>query len=325
MSKSTAAWLRLFSQSPDANPDSDRELLSRYAEQGDRAALEAMIHRYAGLVYGVCRRQLSNPADVDDAVQAVFLVLMKKPQAVRNPGALPAWLHGTARRTALKLRSRRRTEDAVDVPTNDVDPSWAEVRVAIDAELADLPAKYQGPIIRVLVLEETQPQAAAELGLSLSTLKRRLEAGRERLKRRLERRGIQPMFLLGPLPGLDRLGLGHLDQLARPFVQALPHSTTAIQLSQGVLFAMLQTKLKVWTVGFMLTATAVTGGGFVAVQGQQGPGPGTTPAPAGKPAAKAGGDQTKDLATRVKQLETVNEQLRTEIRTMQDEKAGMLY
>ena len=321
----TAAWLRLLTLPPD--PESDRDLLHRYAELGDRAALETLIHRHAGLVYGVCRRLLSNPADVDDAVQAVFLVLMKKPTAVRNPGALPAWLHGTARRTALKLRSRRRTEAAVDVPTTDADPSWAEVRTAIDAELANLPAKYQGPVIRVLVLEETQPQAAAELGLSLSTLKRRLDAGRECLKRRLERRGIQPLFLLAPLPGVDRLGTAALHAVARPLLSN-GHSVVALELSQGVIFAMLQMKLKVWTVGLMLTAGTITGTGFVAVQGQQGTGPGTTPAPAakgkGEPVKPVPDAKPIDLRTRVGELEAINEQLRTEIISMNFEKSRML-
>src|SRR5262245_55641990 len=88
------------------DPGSDAELLERFLSTRDAAAAEAIVRRHGPMVLGVCRRVLGSCADADDAFQATFLVLASKAHAVEPPSALGSFLHGVARRTALKARTK---------------------------------------------------------------------------------------------------------------------------------------------------------------------------------------------------------------------------
>ena len=83
-----------------------------------------LVERHGAVVFGVCRRILRNPADVDDAFQATFLVLARKARSIQWHDSIGNWLYGVAYRTANKLRSkdalRRRHEQEAGtmLPTN---------------------------------------------------------------------------------------------------------------------------------------------------------------------------------------------------------------
>src|SRR5262249_61919490 len=105
-------------------------------------------------------------------------------------------VEGAAHRWALRAMAgaatRRRHEALASVrqtmPADDV--SWGEVRAVLDAELVGLPEKWRLPLVLCYLEGRTQDEAAAELGWSKRTLRRRLEEGRTGLGRRLSRRGV---------------------------------------------------------------------------------------------------------------------------------------
>src|SRR3954471_7084267 len=83
----------------------DLQLLERFVGRCDEAAFEALLARHGPLVLGACRRLLDDPADVEDAFQATFLVLARKAGALRHRRFLATWLYKVAYRVALRARA----------------------------------------------------------------------------------------------------------------------------------------------------------------------------------------------------------------------------
>lgn len=186
------AKLRLSSRLPELFTD-DRTLLGRFIERRDDAAFASLVKRHGGFVLGVCRRVLRDSGLAEDAFQAVFLVLAKNPQAAANAISVSGWLFGTARRVSLAARRaelrRRNREHRAARPEETPNRDWDDLLLAVDEELAKLPGENREALIACFLREQTQDEAARELGWSLSTLRRRLERGKELLKARLTRRG----------------------------------------------------------------------------------------------------------------------------------------
>src|SRR5437868_1746357 len=109
---SIVSYLRKVTPAGEAGDDG--ELLARFTA-GDELAFAALVHRYAALVWGVCRRALPRQADAEDAFQATFLVLFRKARSLGRVGPLGPWLHRVASRTAVKARvcaARRASREA---------------------------------------------------------------------------------------------------------------------------------------------------------------------------------------------------------------------
>jgi RNA polymerase sigma factor (sigma-70 family) len=182
----------------------DRDLVERIRTGRDEAALRAILERHGLMVFRVCRRVLACPADVEDAFQATFLVLVRRGHTIRRRASLAAWLHGVAHRTALKLRTqadrrRRRETRAARGPNACIpdDTPWGEVRAVLDEELGRLPAANRAALVLCCLEGRTQEEAAAQLGLSKRTVQRHLVRGRDLLGRRLARRGLALGAALG--------------------------------------------------------------------------------------------------------------------------------
>src|SRR4051812_11861462 len=82
----------------------DGQLLECFVSHQETAALEVLVQRHIPMVWGVCRRILSNHHDAEDALQATFLVLVRKAAAVTPREMVGNWLYGVARQVALKAR-----------------------------------------------------------------------------------------------------------------------------------------------------------------------------------------------------------------------------
>jgi RNA polymerase sigma factor (sigma-70 family) len=189
-----------------AAPEStDADLLVRFVAKRDEAAFEELVRRHGPAVLRVCRR-LVGLAAADDAFQAVFLVLACRAKAVRKAASVGSWLIGVAGRVARQMRQqlRRKQGAALDSQDDIADPSQPspdshlvipELAAALDEELTRLPDALRAPVVLCLVEGRTQEQAAAELGGSLRTLRRRLDRAKALLRLRLERRGVVPAVI----------------------------------------------------------------------------------------------------------------------------------
>src|SRR5438309_1043393 len=132
----------------NVRPPDDAELLAAFLAGRDEAAFAHLVRRHGPLVYGVCRRWLRQPADVEDAFQATFLVLVKRAESINRPERLANWLHGVAIRTARNLRNRAirrqlREESGRNLNAIPSRPSPAddELWPLLDEEVRRLPEK----------------------------------------------------------------------------------------------------------------------------------------------------------------------------------------
>jgi RNA polymerase sigma factor (sigma-70 family) len=175
----------------------DRQLLERFSARREEGAFAALVRRHGPMVLGVCRRVLNDFHAAEDAFQATFLVLAKKAGSLHQKDSLSGWLYGVAYRLAVRTRvdaARRQRREACAGARAPADPvaevSERDLCAAIDAELQRLSEPYRMPLVLCYLEGQTRDEAARALGCSLSTLKRRLDVGRERLRARLARRGL---------------------------------------------------------------------------------------------------------------------------------------
>lgn len=255
-------------------------LLQRFVASRDEAAFEALVARHGPMVVGVSRRLLEDPRDVEDAFQAVFLVLVRRAGAIRDADRLGPWLYGVtlkvarrSRQQAARRRAREKGGDAVTAcepvgggPPNDLGPELHE-------ELGRLPARYRDPIVLCDLEGRTHEEAARLLHWPLGTVKGRLSRARELLRGRLVRRGLAPsmgLFLFAlqhdakaavPVVLLDNTVRAAMGLAAGTGVAALAGSVSvpALGLADGVVSTMILTKLKTAAVALALTGALATG------------------------------------------------------------------
>jgi RNA polymerase sigma factor (sigma-70 family) len=254
----------------------DGQLLGRFVERRDEAAFETLLRRHGPMVLGVCRRVLGNPHDADDAFQATFLVLVRKAASVVPRDALAGWLHGVAHRTALEARARiarrrakERQVEAMPHPPVQPDNTWQSLVPLLDQALGRLPERYRLPVLLCDLEGRSRREAARHLKIPEGTLSSRLAAARKMLARRLARHGpalsagalavlltenAAPASVPAPLAvATTKAALGAAARAAGVV------SARVAALTEGVLKAMLLTKLKIAT-AVLLAVAAVSAG-----------------------------------------------------------------
>jgi len=73
------------------------------ARGGDKRAWDALVERYAPLIWSICRKYRLSRDDADDAGQIVWMRLVDQLDQIRNPAALAGWLATTTRRECGRL------------------------------------------------------------------------------------------------------------------------------------------------------------------------------------------------------------------------------
>jgi RND family efflux transporter MFP subunit len=213
---------------------SDADLLKRYLCSRDgsgETAFAALVARHGPMVLRVCRGVLRESHDADDAFQATFLILARKAGSIRGGGSVASWLHGVARRVAVRARAERirraereRSAGARAV-NHDPAPHESALALEIQEEVDRLPEKYRAAVVLCDLEGLSDEEAAGVLRIPLGTVKIRLSRARKRLRGRLVRRGLAPALL--PVASGSRSGA------AIPILLADSTIDAAMQVAAG--------------------------------------------------------------------------------------------
>jgi RNA polymerase sigma factor (sigma-70 family) len=267
----------------DGEAVTDGALLARFLDRHDGDAFAELVRRHGPMVLGVCRRLLRDPHDAEDAFQATFLVAVRKAASVRPRELFGNWLYGVAYRTALDARAalaRRRarekqTDDMPQPPQTEPDADLEELRQLLDRELSRLPEKYRVPVVLCDLEGRSRRDVARQLRLPEGTLSSRLATARKTLARRLARHGdpqsgaklaavVAGGATCAAVPAaLARSTIQGAALVAAGTAAAAASSPRVAALTEGVLKAMLLTKLKVAGLFVLTVAALVAGAGAV--------------------------------------------------------------
>ena len=299
----------------------DGELLGRFADRPDGndaagPAFAALVERHGPMVLRVCRSILRDEHDAQDAFQATFLVLVRRAVAMRRQESVGSWLHGVALRVSARARvemARRRRHERRSVeargPADRTDAGGISPEAVgiLHEELGRLPEPYRAAVVLCYLEGHTCEAAASRLGWPVGTVKSRLARGRERLRRRLIRRGLAPETAsdqpTAPAVVIPVAMVQTTAEAMRQFAAGKPAaaiSETAISWTTQTLRSMQMTRLILFS-ALLIAGLAATGAAMFVAQG-------AAPAPA---------RQAAPARTAVPKSEPVADGKKTEVVTVQ--------
>lgn len=180
--------------------------LARRAAEGDKAAFDALYRATAEAQYFQAVALLRDEHLAMDAVQESYLALHHALPGIEKPQAVVAYLNRCTFQCCRRLL--RKEEQAVPVEEETLDrlPQRAsteelgrrEAALALQQELARLPEEQRLIVIRHYYQGERLADIAAEMGMSLSTVKRQLRQAKSRLRRGLGQLAVVPLGVALP-------------------------------------------------------------------------------------------------------------------------------
>ena len=174
---------------------SDPSDLIHRAQQGDRAAFEALYREHAGRVYALCLRLTADAAQAEERTQDAFVRAWERLATFRGESAFSSWLYRlTVNEVFLGRRAARRREQRIvttDDPAALERPPGAtgEAGIALDLEraVAALPPGAREVFILHDVEGYRHEEIAELTGIAVGTSKAQLFRARRLLREALNR------------------------------------------------------------------------------------------------------------------------------------------
>jgi RNA polymerase sigma-70 factor, ECF subfamily len=152
----------------------------------------------ARAVHSFVSRRVRDRSDVDDITQEALLRLYRNVHTLRDAGALEGWAFQIAR-SAIADHYRRPVRRALPIDPGDAEAllpavddlpgtdRTEELAGCVSSLLERVPEGYRRALELTDVTGLTQKRAAAELGLTTSGMKSRVQRGRRLLREEVER------------------------------------------------------------------------------------------------------------------------------------------
>ena len=167
----------------------------RRAQAGDVDAFELLYREHSGRTYALCLRLVGGDAnDATELLQDVFVRAWRKLDTFRGECAFSSWLHRLAVNTMLETARSERRRTARVLPMDDTSrlagaarSSGIELRLDMEKAIASLPKGARLAFVLHDVEGYQHQEIAAQLSVSVGTVKAQLHRARRLLRERLER------------------------------------------------------------------------------------------------------------------------------------------
>lgn len=182
----------------------DEPLVER-AKRGDMSAFELLVDRYERRVYNLAYRLMGNHEDASDTAQEAFIRVFQSLPEFRGDASFSTWLTKITTNLCLdelRRRKRQQAQTSLDEPYETEDGEVGrqvaaegdgperslerkELQLVVQQGIQSLSEEYRS----VVVLRDMQGLSYVEIaditGLSLGTVKSRLNRARQQLKEKL--------------------------------------------------------------------------------------------------------------------------------------------
>jgi len=187
---------------------SGEESLIHAAQAGMPGAMNELLVRHRGVLYGAARRFTDSHEDAEDLVQDAMLRAFVNIQRFRGEARFGTWLVAIVNNAALSMKrkkaacwisidnSRQEQFDSPgwDIPDTGFSPEqeiiWQELLNVLKTAISAQPHKYKIVIRACMVDEQSAREAAPALGITIASAKSRLFRVRHGLFESFVRRGL---------------------------------------------------------------------------------------------------------------------------------------
>lgn len=166
----------------DFEEATDEQLLGAFVAERDQDAIEVLVRRHEGRVYGLAYRLLGNRADAADAAQEAFVLLIRKAKDFRGESAFSTWLYRIVVNASHDLR--RKSARQREIPTEEMEmhaeTSEMQASDRIDLEralISLLPEQREAVVLRDIIGLSYQ-EIAETTGTPVGTVKSRIARAR---------------------------------------------------------------------------------------------------------------------------------------------------
>jgi len=168
------------------------ELLAVRCQMGEREALDALVARWHLPLWKYARRLTGSDDAAADAVQEVWLRVLRGLPALREPARLRPWIFGIARRALMdRLRVQYSAPSIADVDVEELGANADAHGLRGDfdelkGELESMPVLERDVLVLFYLDELSLAELADVLAVPIGTAKSRLFRARRMLRARLD-------------------------------------------------------------------------------------------------------------------------------------------
>ena len=185
----------------------DDTVLVQQVLDGNRQAYESLVERYKGIVFARVVGQTGSFAGAEEIVQDAFVEAYLSLDALREPARFPSWLCGIASNVCRHKHRTSGREVAIDegdrapsvnathsegvvlsLPTDQLPDAVVEadeMATKVTEAIEELPEKYREAILLHYMEGLTYAEMANVLDIPESTVRGRLQVGRDQLREEL--------------------------------------------------------------------------------------------------------------------------------------------